>query len=174
MSTRFTLLTLVIGFASLFASCSDRDKHKQEGITPPSAVEKTFNQSYPKATKTEFEKKGEYYVVEFKNGAVSTKAWFDKQGVWVMDKTETDFSKLPAAVTTAFKQGDYNPWKVEESDVIMLKGGKAIYKIEVKGDKKEVDLYYSSDGILIQALDDDKKNDLTLLSPDIFKDPLVN
>lgn len=174
MSTRFTLLSLALGFAFLLTACDQQKKNKREGITPPPTVEKTFKLSYPNATKTEFEKKGEYYVAEFKNSGISAKAWFDREGVWVMDKAEIDFSKLPAAVTTAFQQGDYGKWKVEDSDVFTLRGGKAVYKIEVEGNKKEIDLYYSSEGALIQTLDDNKNNDLTLITPDIFKDPLVN
>lgn len=173
MSTRFTLLSLAIGCASLFASCNHQNKHKCEGITPPPAVEKTFSQSYPNAAKTEFEKSGDYYVAEFKNDAISAKAWFSAEGTLLMEKAEMAFNKLPTAVITSFQEGEYGR-KVEDTDVIILQNGKIVYKIEVEGNNKDIDLYYSADGVLIKALAEHESNDATLISSDLFKDPLVN
>lgn len=104
-------------------------------------------------------------MVDFNNGGSETTAWFTDQGVWMMEKTDISFAQLPAAVSTAFKQGFYSNWTVDNTYVINRLNMGIVYKIEVEQSNSEVDLYYSQYGNLIKVVDDETNNDAPIVIP---------
>lgn len=83
---------------SVFAlqSCDSDDDHK---LDVPALVQAAFTQKYATASVHEWERKGEFFVAEFRNDFRETEAWFRPDGTWV--RTETDYTAaLPEAVQT--------------------------------------------------------------------------
>ena len=140
-----------------------RDSH--QGIIPLPPVENAFQEKYPDAKNPVFEIEGNYYVVDFNNEGSETTAWFTDQGVWMMEKIDISFTQLPAAVSTAFKQGFYSNWTVDDTYAINRLNMGIVYKIEAEQSNSEVDLYYSQYGNLIKAVDDEINNDAPIVIP---------
>ena len=146
MNTRLILFTCIAGLTLFFSGCSKNDDDHQ-GIIPLPPVE------------------GNYYVVDFNNGGSETTAWFTDQGIWMMEKIDISFAQLPAAVSTAFKQGFYSNWTVDDTYAINRLNMGIVYKIEAEQSNSEVDLYYSQYGNLIKAVDDEINNDAPIVIP---------
>lgn len=146
-------------FAALLAltSCNDEDS---PGITPNSAVTKAFNDKYPDASRIEWEYKHNYLTAEFFSKGYSATAWFNQNGEWYMTKTElTRKDQLPEAVQTAFDNSSYAQWMIDDIDCLERAEAETLYIIEVKKDRQEYELYYTSDGILVKELPDDENDD---------------
>lgn len=60
---------------------------------------------------------------------------------------------------TAFQQGEYSTWKVDDVDMIERRDVETVYVIETEQGNSEVDLYYSPDGILVKTVLDAGGND---------------
>ncbi|MCM1030554.1 MAG: PepSY-like domain-containing protein [Oscillibacter sp.] len=153
MKLKFLLLAVILGSLSLFA-CSDDDDY-----TPDETVQTAFEAKYPNATRVSWEKKGIYRVAEFRINNQEIHAWFDNSGEWFMTKTELEtINALPAKVQKAFNDSEYATWKVDDVDKVERPESEPVYVIEVEQGKKEIDLYYSEEGILIKTvIDDDSK-----------------
>ena len=142
----------------LFQSCDNDD----DGPIPSyvSAETKTaFDEKYPSAKDVEWETRNDYLVVDFKQDKVEKEAWFDNSGTWYMTETDIPFVRLPDMVKTAFQQGEYSTWKVDDVDMIERRDVETVYVLEVEQGNSEVDLYYSSDGILVKTVLDAGGND---------------
>lgn len=170
MYTKITILSLLASIAILFAGCKDDDQER--GIVPVEQVSQAFAEKYPNARNIVFEIEGKYYVADFTNEGYPTTAWFTDQGQWMMEKIEYPFNHLPQKVTTAFREGDYGNWEIEECYEINRAGMGTVYKIETQKGEVERDLYYSSLGNLIKALDDDKNEDQPMIIPQQVTDLL--
>ena len=164
MNTRLILFTCIAGLTLFFSGCSKNDDDHQ-GIIPLPPVENAFQEKYPDAKNPVFEIEGNYYVVDFNNEGSETTAWFTDQGVWMMEKIDISFAQLPAAVSTAFKQGFYSNWTVDDTYAINRLNMGIVYKIEAEQSNSEVDLYYSQYGNLIKAVDDEINNDAPIVIP---------
>ena len=164
MNTRLILFTCIAGLTLFFSGCSKNDDDHQ-GIIPLPPVENAFQEKYPDAKNPVFEIEGNYYVVDFNNEGSETTAWFMDQGVWMMEKIDISFAQLPAAVSTAFKQGFYSNWTVDDTYAINRLNMGIVYKIEAEQSNSEVDLYYSQYGNLIKAVDDEINNDVPIVIP---------
>lgn len=140
MNTRLILFTCIAGLTLFFSGCSKNDDDHQ-GIIPLPPVENAFQEKYPDAKNPVFEIEGNYYVVDFNNEGSETTAWFTDQGVWMMEKIDISFAQLPAAVSTAFKQGFYSNWTVDDTYAINRLNMGIVYKIEAEQSNSEVDLY---------------------------------
>ena len=128
MNTRLILFTCIAGLTLFFSGCSKNDDDHQ-GIIPLPPVENAFQEKYPDAKNPVFEIEGNYYVIDFNNGGSETTAWFTDQGIWMMEKIDISFAQLPAAVSTAFKQGFYSNWTVDDTYAINRLNMGIVYKI---------------------------------------------
>lgn len=115
---------------------------------------------YPGASNVVWQNKNGYVVASFSATAVRATsaqmldAWFDNGGAWYMTETDITFDQLPEAVKTAHKAGTYAEWLVDDVDKIERSGTETVYVIEVKLNGKEMDLYYSPDGVLVKEMAD--------------------
>ena len=144
-----------------FLSCSDDDDSNWDIV--PAEVRATFSDKYPSAQNVEWENKRGYLVADFIHNAMEASAWFDSNGVWYMTETDLPYNSLPQGVKTAFESGEYSAWKVDDVDMLERKESEVVYIIEVEQQSKEIDLYYTAEGILIKAIednDDDHENQL--------------
>lgn len=165
MNAKATLFTLFAGLAILLTGCDDDDDDHKGAIEPTQPVMDAFNKRYPNASNTVFKIEGDYYLADFNNNGVSTDAWFTDQGKWMMDKADTPFNQLPAAVTNAFDKGLYAGWKVDDAYTINRDSMAVVYKINAEKGTSDMDLYYSQYGNLIKAVNDQGNEDLPIVIP---------
>ena len=87
--------------------------------------------------------------------AANRAAWFENgDGAWSMTETDIRFDQLPEAVKRAFAEGEYADWRVDEVDMLDRDGVEVVYVVEVERDGREMDLYYSADGVLVKSVAD--------------------
>ena len=128
-----------------FASCDDDDNISVSNL--PVAIQEEFSTKYPNAQIEEWEQKYGYSVVDFRWEGFEAEAWFGADG-WVMTETDIPYQSLPEAVRTSFEASQYERINTE-----------TIYVIEVESGEREIDLYYSSNGILIKDQTDQGSTD---------------
>ena len=142
----------------LFQSCDNDDYDPVPGYVS-AETKAAFDEKYPAAKDVEWETRNDYLIVDFKQDKVEKEAWFDNSGTWYMTETDIPFAQLPDAVKTAFQQGEYSTWKVDDVDMIERRDVETVYVIETEQGNSEVDLYYSPDGILVKTVLDAGGND---------------
>lgn len=151
------------------SSCNNPEEALDQTPTEPvnAKVQEALIARYPGATNVTWVAKGEYAVAKFlfaetraAEAAASHSAWFDNEGSWYMTETDIPFESLPEAVKTAFNASEYasGGWTLDEVDRLEREGAELVYVIEVErvvdGAKTEVNLYYSSDGVLVKTVVD--------------------
>jgi hypothetical protein len=115
----------------------------------PSVVVNAFQQKFPKAYDLEWEKKGEWYEVEFDLAFKDHKTVIDGAGKIVKHKEEISSSDLPAAVKEAIKHG-FSRYKTDDACRIETEGI-VIYKVELENSTEERKIYFSEDGKIMEA-----------------------
>lgn len=123
---------------------------------PRASVRTAFKKMYPQATNVDWDKKGGYYIADFRKDGQELDVWFDKSGRWIM--TETDVESLqfvPQPVSAAFMKSTMASMKVEDVRIITFPRQPAVIVIEVDAynSDKEYQLFYSPDGSLLQTFD---------------------
>ena len=144
------------------SSCNE---NTEGTVTVPKHIEEQFYMKYPDAKNVQWSSKDGYTVASFyqTNDSISDKcsAWFSlSDGFWDMTEFDIPYSYLPDSVRTAFESSKYavSPWVVDrEVDVLERAGIETLYVISVEDQSSsvEMDLYYSSDGILLKEVVDD-------------------
>ncbi len=165
---RFILMLLACLFVAV--GCDKQDFDSPVEIPVSDKAKMALENMYPEATNITWSQKGEYAVANFSLPASRVKddnnltAWFDNGGRWYMTETDILFSELPEAVQADFNASEYNSnsWQLEEVDKLEREGVETIFVIEVEkkenGVEQEVDLYYSSDGVLVKKVVDADKD----------------
>ncbi|MDD4055285.1 MAG: PepSY-like domain-containing protein [Bacteroides sp.] len=155
MKTKFlAFICLLLGVAY---GCSDDDNNKTPGFLNDAVIE-AFNKDFPTATNFDWEKKKDYFVVDFNVDKRELEAWYDKTGALILTEEDLVKSELPTAVISAFEASDYKEWKIDDIDKITRLGYDTIYIIEVEQGKNEVDLVYSEVGVLLYEMVDKPGN----------------
>ena len=113
----------------LFQSCDNDDNEPVPGYVS-AETKAAFDEKYPAAKDVEWETRNDYLIVDFKQDKVEKEAWFDNSGTWYMTETDIPFAQLPDAVKTAFQQGEYSTWKVDDVDMIERRDVETVYVIE--------------------------------------------
>ncbi|ETZ23609.1 PepSY-like domain-containing protein [Pedobacter sp. V48] len=96
----------------------------------PPAVLNAFNKSFPKATRVEWERKGDLYNVEFDIARRDHELWLTGNGGIIKHKKELRSSELPAVVLNTLKQ-NYKGFRIGDVDRYE-EGKKFFYKVELK------------------------------------------
>lgn len=138
----------------VFSSCE-----KDDDINPEPAFHEALSAKYPHATRAEWERKKEYYVADCWVDNNDMEVWFNKSAEWLMTETELTKANLPAAITTALGSGKYADWWIDDVDVLEYPSAVTHYVVEVEQGKKEIDLYFSEEGELIEERDVTNKDD---------------
>ncbi len=149
---RICFFTGLIMSLFVFTGCDDNDDR-----THPDSqeVENTFKAMYPDASRVDWERKGDYWIVDFWKNAKEMEAWFDLNGEWYQTETDLIYTDLPEAVKTAFQSGEYKDWRVDDVDLIERKDTEKFYVLDVeKKGSPDYDLHYSIEGTLIKAVAD--------------------
>lgn len=155
MNIQLSFFTLFACVALFLSGCSN-DDDIPGGIEPTEHILNAFQEKYPNGKDARWKISHDFYVVEFQNPLVDTKAWFTETGIWMMDETDLPLKEIPHPVTEAIQQSEYASWTLDDAEIVHRAGMAFIYKIEVKKEKQERDLYYSSCGNLIKTVNDTK------------------
>lgn len=158
---KFGLILLAAASLNAFASCDDDDRHEsnpqRNGVSE--MVVKTFNEMYPDAQNIEWKVRNDYAIAEFyspsgaKGDDENTKAWFDnKLGDWAMTESDIALSDIPQAVLTVFSSTEYADWHIDDIDMVSRNGMELIYVLELEQGERDIDLYYSEDGVLVKSI----------------------
>lgn len=119
----------------------------------PANLQSTFTKSFTNVKDVEWEKKGDYYKVEFEINRMDHDIWYDAQGNVIKSKIEISESELPSAVASAVKT-KYADYKIDSVEVLE-EGGKKTYKVEIeKGWTKERKLVLDASGEILSDMED--------------------
>lgn len=150
--------------ACMFAGLCSCQKDGLSDNDISSAAKTALMERYPQATDIKWSIRQGYSVAEFNIPVTKSVeltryvAWFDDAGKWYMTESDLLFEMLPEPVRTSFKAGEYASWRIDDIDQVMRGELDVIYVIEVEsyadGVEKEMDLYYSADGILVKQVAD--------------------
>lgn len=158
MKLKIYALVVALSAAWSLQSCDNND---DESLAVPAELQSAFSSKYPNVTNVKWETKSGYYVADFYDGYEAS-AWFTQDGKWQMTETDIPYSALPQAVKTAFETGEYTKtlgWHIDDVDKLEREGWETTFVIEVEKQNQEVDLYYSTEGVLIKRIvdvDDDR------------------
>lgn len=138
------LALLTAGFA--FQSCSDDD----DLTSVPESISTAFQQKYPNATPTEWERQGTGYKADFWNNGGEAEAWFNADGTWI--RTETDVpnpnASLPQPVRD-YVSATYAGYYIEDADLVETPS-QTYYELELER-QGSADIYLNikADGTLL-------------------------
>lgn len=118
----------------------------------PSVVINSFQQKYPGASDTEWEKDSTNYKVEFKVKSTEQEVWFTPSGSIVKHEEEIAAAGLPEAVKQALK-ANFSSYRVDEVEQI-TEGAEVSYKIELDKLTGDREVIYTAAGKLLQNVED--------------------
>lgn len=110
-------------------------------------VKDAFKKEFPNSRDIEWERKGEYYNVEFEIGKNDHELWITPSGKILKHKEEISSAKLPANIKNKIK-ADYKGYRIDDVDKLTLENT-VLYKVEIEigrdNNKKELDLFFDKD-----------------------------
>lgn len=163
---KFVNTLLGVATAAILAvGCEKSDDGRNMGDEVSSQVLEAFASRYPGAQDVTWSVRNGYAVASFSWNDPQTStstgtcsAWFDNLGgSWSMTETEIPYSALPQAVKTAFEASEYAAWQIDNEVDVLTRSGEVepeIYVIEAEQTGREMDLYYSPDGVLVKTMAD--------------------
>ena len=142
---------MTLASAVALVGCDKND----DAVQVPAQVETAFHAMYPNATDVRWSGRSGYMVADFRESGVANSAWFDHSGGWHMTDTDIPYQALPEAVKTSFEASEYATWRIEEVEKVTRTRLETLYVIEVEQREAEMELHYSEDGVLLNAVADD-------------------
>jgi hypothetical protein len=117
--------------------------------TPPVAVQKSFEQKFPKATNVKWgmENKKEWEA-EFTSDGNKSSANFSIEGKWIETEMVIPVTSLPPAVADAI-QKSYPGWKITEADKTDTAKNGLIYEADIKSGTQKKALAFKEDGTVV-------------------------
>lgn len=175
--SRLWLGACFIASVLFFSSCDNDDRpffaDGGSGNIPTQIIEE-FNAQFPGASNVVWTTKAGYAVVDFYwNGSRISDAlrnhtaWYALQsGILGMTEREIRLADLPEKVKTAFYASEYGqaPWVADDEVDVLTRNdaSEVLYVIDVEkkeeGIETDVDLYYTSEGILVKEVIDADDN----------------
>ena len=148
---KYWFLFAVLALA-VFSSCDDDNEPVPGYVSTETRT--AFGERFPSAKDVEWERNGDYMVVDFREGRTEKEAWFDNQGNWFLTETDIAYDQLPEAVKSSFQSSDYSSWRVDDVDYIERADMADLYVLDVESGELDADLHYSADGILVKVIGD--------------------
>jgi hypothetical protein len=116
----------------------------------PEVVKAAFAKKYPQVKKMHWQKRGDLYEGEYREGKKEIEAVFREDGTWLYTMTEIDRHKLPVMVVTGFRKTEFADWKLDEAGQVETEKFESAYLIEVEKGDQEYDLIFKEDGTLLE------------------------
>lgn len=113
---------------------------------PPAAVQKAFEQKFPKATDIKWGKENAIeYEAEFVLGGKKMSANFSEDGTWKETETEIEVSNLPANVSSSIKK-QYPGWEIIGASRIDKPDNRIFFEADIKSGAKRKEVVLKKDG----------------------------
>jgi len=135
-------LALVLA-ATMIASLSFAQTLKEKAV--PAAVKTAFQQKYPNAKETKWEKENSNFEAEFEINETDYSVLIDASGNILETEIEIDNNALPSNVKD-YVSKNYSGQKIKEAAKITDAKGIVTYEAEIKGE----DLLFDSNGNFIK------------------------
>lgn len=140
--------TFALCLLALMTACNDDD----DSVKVPEAVTTSFDTMYPSARLDGWLTWRGFMVADFELNGADHQAWYDKSGRWYMTDSEIDYRSLPAAVRTAYQNSAYSSgWEIDDMEELARAEMDTIYIIEIWQLRSQLDLYYTSNGVLVDT-----------------------
>lgn len=141
---KMTFFHLLLLFNILTLGAQDLSKKEV-----PSVILNNFQNSFPKASDIEWEKKGDHYKVDFEIGFRNNDhtAWYNSEGELLHHKEEISRRDLPEAVYSVIKE-NYK-WYIIKDIERITKNREITYKVELKSIREEWDIVFDEAGEII-------------------------
>lgn len=120
----------------------------------PSVIANRFQQDFPEAKDIEWERKGDFYEVEFEIGRPDKdhKIRYDAQANVLRHKAEITKQDLPAEIAQILDT-DYPAYRIKDIKKI-VDGNTTLYTLEAKTPIEEWELVFDSQGRLLSKIPD--------------------
>lgn len=116
----------------------------------PAVVKNSFSKAFPKATRVEWEMKGDLFNADFDLGRKDHEVWINSKGVIVKHKQELRSRELPEAVSKTLKQ-HFKAFWIDDVDRYDI-GKEVFYKIELKTLTEEKNIVVDSKGAIVNRI----------------------
>lgn len=138
---KITLLFTAIMFVSATSVCQ---------VNVPDAVKTAFNNKFPNATQVKWEKENKKELeANFKMNDTDVSANFGLDGSWVETETTIPTSELPAAVSNTVNK-KYPGAIYGKTEKIEKPGGVTKYEVNIKLNRKKIELELNPDGSIVK------------------------
>lgn len=141
MRTGFKILALAFFSAIFLQSCDDD--------SPDKDVQRAFEAMFPEAGRVDWDLERGYYVADFYENGYEKEAWFDKNGIWLLTKTEYE-GRVSDLIKNAVGNTEYSDWWIDDVDFIEKKDVDSFFVVEVEQGGIERNLYFSESGEWIE------------------------
>ena len=111
----------------------------------PQEVKTSFQKQYPAVEEAKWEKEGENYEVEYKQGDKELSVLYDAKGNLIETEVEIKSEELPKSAKEYIK-ANYKDQKIKEASQITDAKGTITYEAEIKG----TDLIFDSEGKFVK------------------------
>ncbi len=142
-------LIVLIGMMMPLVSYTQELKEKNVPLEVRSAMKQKFPDAY--VYEWEWIKKEKLYEAEFMHKGYKHEAFFSQDGKWTRTEKEIAMKDLPPAVVEAFSKTEYALWRLDDVKEIITSKNQVIYNIEVEQGRREVELYFTKDGQLLDS-----------------------
>lgn len=138
--------TVVLICVALYSISLNGQELKERDV--PAIVKDSFKAKYPNVYVYEWEwkKKNLVYEAEFIINSIKYDAHFSKDGIWLKTNNEIHKTEIPQAIWNSISASEYAAWEVDDVEHQSNATYQSMYEIEVKKGKKEVLLYFLTDG----------------------------
>ena len=136
----------------VFVACNNDDESNKVN----KMVKEAFEARFPGATAVDWNMKKSYYKADFKWDEKDHDAWFMNTGVWLQTESDMTYVDLPELVKTAFTNGMYADWRVDNVEKLERLNMLTLYRIEVKKSSSELELYFDEMGDLVRESNEDQ------------------
>lgn len=157
MKVKIQMLAMMFIAVLAFSACSDDDDN--DGIKVPEALSQALKAQYPSATHIEWEQKGNFYVADCRVDGKEKDVWYNAKAEWQLTETDLQWNDVPGTVQTSFENSEYADWQRDDVDLLEYPVEPMVYVIEVEKGNKELQLFYSQEGNLIDTKDVTGKDD---------------
>lgn len=132
-------------FALFIVSISTAQKIALKNV--PQAIQTSFQNQFPKADDTKWEKEGLNFEAEFELDEIETSALYDPMGNLIETEVEIHLLELHSGILE-FVEKNYAGQKIKEASKITKADGTYTYEAEIRG----MDLIFDSNGVFVKEV----------------------
>lgn len=152
-----------------FSACNDDDDDIKPSQVPEEVVS-SFRTDFPQASRLSWEKKANYYVADFDDGALDKDAWYTADGQLQMTVSDYDrnVSLLPAPVYEALQADQYSVYSIDDIE-FYERAADSFYVVDMENIDADVDFIFAPTGTLLNRIDERKGDYIIYPNTDVTK-----